>query len=347
MLITGQAAARLATALHVLPHRAALVAMLLSLAGAGATANIAEAYTPPPPSGDSWYWELDPPRAGLAGLPATNTGYPAPGSAHIWDTDLFQDSNTSSGRTLRIPTGASPVVSALHSAGHYSICYVEVGAFQTGYPDNADFARSDYGKRAKRYQLQGYPNEWYFNIAGFKRYVAGEPSTLTGAAVNIARALSKRFGWCALEGHDAVEPDDLDGYTNASATGAKGGGWGLTRADAAGFERWIAYQTHVDGLAVFQKNDPANEAAAAPLFDGVITEECNYYSDPCAGAHGDWNEYLADGKPVLNAEYKQDGETTARFCSADRRWHIWGALFDVNLNGDRTYRVCWNARNRL
>ncbi|MGN6170679.1 MAG: endo alpha-1,4 polygalactosaminidase [Solirubrobacteraceae bacterium] len=170
----------------------------------------------------------------MTGLPATSGPYPRPGSAHIWDTDLFQDSNTSSGRVLRIPTGASPVVKAIHAAGHYSICYVEVGAFQTGYPDNSDFAPADYGNRAKRHQMQGYPNEWWFDIAGFKNYVAGKSSTLAGAAVNIAHSLARRFRWCALEGQDAVEPDDLDGYTNASATGAKGGGWGLTKADSAG-----------------------------------------------------------------------------------------------------------------
>ncbi len=137
-------------------------------------------YRRPPATGDSWFWELAPPRAGLAGLPGTSARYPAPGSAHIWDTDLFQDSNTSHGATLNIPTGRSPVVKAIHAAGHYSICYVEVGAFQTGFPDNADFAPADYGDAARRYQMQGYPNEWYFDIAGFRNYVAGRPGSLTG-----------------------------------------------------------------------------------------------------------------------------------------------------------------------
>jgi hypothetical protein len=176
--------------------------------------------------------------------------------------------------------------------------------------------------------------------------VAGNSTTLEGAAVNIAAGLSKRFAWCKLEGQDAVEPDDLDGYTNASASGAPGGGWGLTQADSAGFERWIAFQVHADGLAVLQKNDPANADADEPLFDGVITEECNYYDDPCAGLGGDWDAYLAAGKPVLDAEYVQDGETTGKFCSDDDSWGIWGALFSVALSG-ATYQVCWNSESQL
>jgi Glycoside-hydrolase family GH114 len=186
-----------------------------------------------PPGHASWYWEIDPPTPGLSGLPATSAAYPAPGSANIWDTDLFQDSNTPG---AGIPTGASPVVSAIHAAGHYSICYVEAGAYQAGMPDGSDFAPADYGSAAKSYRMQGYPDEWWLDVRGF----AGNSATLTGAAVDVAGALAKRFSWCAAEGQDAVEADDLEGYDNASATGAAGGGWGLTRPQAAGFERWIA-----------------------------------------------------------------------------------------------------------
>ncbi|MGD0808732.1 MAG: endo alpha-1,4 polygalactosaminidase [Acidimicrobiales bacterium] len=331
----------------VTPSAAASQHRSLPATGSSQYAKGGSHYKPFPAMADSWYWEIDPPTAGLSGLPSTTGLYPAPGSAHVWDTDLFSDSNTSYGSNLGIPTGPSPVVKALHAAGHYSVCYVEAGAFQTGFPDDADFAKKDYGYGAKRYQMSGYPNEWWFDIAGFKNYVAGKASTLDQVAANIAGGLDDRFKWCALEGQNAVEPDDTDGYTNTSATGAQGGGWGLTQADSAGFERWLAYQAHADGLAVLQKNDPANANVDEPLFDGALSEECNYYADPCAGQGGDWGAYLAAGKPVFNAEYTQDGETTAKFCSADDHWGIWGALFSVGLSGPKSYKVCWNAHNML
>ena len=327
---------------------------LASIAAAGALAFPAAAaasYTPPPASGDSWYWEINASQVGLVGLPATSAAYPNPGSAHIWDTDLFHDSNMSyndsqGNPVLKIPTGPSPVVQAIHAAGHYSICYVEAGSQQLGFPDFSNFAPADYGNKARRYAMKGYPGQWWFDVRGFKNYVAGNPSTLTGAAPNIAAGLGKRFQWCKLSGHDAVEPDDLDGYTNKSASGAPGGGWGLTQAQDAGFERWIAYQVHADGLAVFQKNDTANAPADTPLFDGAISEECNYYQDPCSGSGGDWNTYLSAHKPVLNAEYTEDGETTSQFCSADNGAGIWGALFSSNLDGSY-YKPCWNSHNQL
>src|SRR5580692_3114953 len=137
-----------------------------SAQGQSLTAAGHSRFKPFPATGDSWYWEIDAPAAGLSGLPATSAAYPAPGSAHVWDTDLFSDSNTSSGRHLGIPTGPSPVVRAIHAAGHYSVCYVEAGAFQAGFPDGHDFAKKDYGYAAKRYEMSGYPNEWWFDLAG-------------------------------------------------------------------------------------------------------------------------------------------------------------------------------------
>jgi hypothetical protein len=290
---------------------------------------------PPSLATNQWYWELSPSQPGLAGLPATRASYPNPGSANIWDTDLFQDSNRPN---AGIPTGPSPVVRAIHAAGHYSICYVEVGAYQQGFPDNSHFARADYGGVGDRAsQMQGYANEYWFDLTGFRNYVPGRRGTLSGAATNIAQALDKRFGWCRKEGQDAVEPDDLDGYTNKSTGGQTP--WGMTRADAAGFERWLAYDVHSHGLAVFQKNDGANAPANARTFDGMIIEECNYYNDPCTGAGGDATAYLARHKPVLNAEYTADGETTGKFCSADEAVGIVGALFSVDLDGS-TYQPC-------
>jgi hypothetical protein len=56
--------------------------------------------------------------------------------------------------------------------------------------------------------------------------------------------------------------------------------------------------------------------------------------------------YLESGKPVLNAEYRQDGETASKYCSADDIGG-WGARFSVDLNGPKSYGVFWNARNQL
>lgn len=247
-------------------------------------------------------------------------------------------------------------MTGIHNAGHYSVCYVEAGAYQSGFPDDSNIAAADYGSAAKKYQMQGYSDEWWFDLNGFAGWTASNPTKFPGGtaadqanAANIAAGLDKRFGYCKTEGHDAAEADDLDGYTNKSASGASGGGWGLTQGDSQGFEAWLAYDTHNRGLAWFMKNDTDNAQSAVKAgADAYIIEECNYYKDPCGTktVSGDVTPFLEAGLPVLNAEYTQDGESTLKFCSADNSAGIYGALFNVDLAGG-TYSPCWTSNGSL
>jgi hypothetical protein len=314
---------------------AGLLAAFAITVGAHSHANAATSYALPPAGGNGvtpqWYWQI-----GGGSLPSMTSGTAS--TANIWDTDDFTDA-VSMGSNDE-PNGASTVVSRLHAAGKYSICYVEAGA-QQDEPDAAHFAAADYGSDAMRYQMQGYTGEYWFDTRGFAAYKYGDSnSVLTGAAMNIATGMAQRIAGCKAEGQDAIEPDDLDGYTNPGNTGVAGGGWGLTQQDAQGYEQWLAYTAHSNGLAVFQKNDGANTPVDEQYFDGMIIEECNHYDDPCTGASGDdVNLYVSAHKPVLNAEYTEDGESAAKFCSADENAGITGALFNVDLDG-KTYHTC-------
>ena len=309
-----------------------LVAVIISAACLQQHASTAKAASPAyklPPSGqDQWYWQI-----GGGMLPATTGAYPAAGSANIWDTDDFEDANGMGSNDE--PNGPSSIVSSLHASGKYSICYVEAGA-QQDEPDAAHFAPADYGNSAEQYEMQGWAGEYWFDTRGFAGYHYGDSnSVLTGAAANIAAGMAQRITGCAAEGQDAIEPDDLDGYTNRGDTGVKGGGWGLTQQDAGGYEAWLAFTAHSAGLAIFQKNDTDNISVNEPIYDGAITEECNAYNDPCS----EWRPYLTADKPVLNAEYTDDGESTSKFCSTDETLGVIGALFNVDLNG-KTYQPC-------
>jgi hypothetical protein len=317
---------------------AVLAALMMTLVLAGT----ASAYPRPPHNSATvtvqFDWKISRP---------FTASYVASSTANVMDSDEFEDAAKLGAN--HDPTSATVIVHDMHVANKFAICYVEAGAYQKGFPDDGNFAVTDYGATGsypnqhfnRRYQMDGYPDEYYLNIAGFAGYTPG--ATLTGTAANIATALGQRIAGCHAEGMDGVEPDDLDGYTNDSASGAMGGGWRLTQAEAAGFEQWLAYTAHGDSMAIFQKNDGANTAADYRTFDGMIIEECNAYDDPC-GADGDnVQDYVNAGKPVLNAEYTQDGETTAQFCSADNALGINGSLFSVDLDGS-LYASCTKGR---
>ena len=85
-------------------------------------------------------------------------------------------------------------------------------------------------------------------------------------------------------------------------------------------------------MVVFQKKDPDQSPSLVSPFDGLISEQCNQYSE-CSKYHA----YLTAGKPVLDAEYKNN--LYPGFCSTEPAG-IMGALFNTALNG-RVFKPCW------
>jgi hypothetical protein len=196
-------------------------------------------------------------------------------------------------------------VRALHAAGKRVICYVDVGTWEDYRPDARKFPKSVLGRG------NGWPGERWLDI---RRLSVLEP------------IMSARMRMCRRKGFDALEPDNIDGYTNDT-------GFPLTAGEQLTYDEWVAHEAHSLGLAVFQKNDPEQARELEPYFDGVLDEQCNQYSE-CSS----FRPYLNAGKPVLNAEYDLPKK---RFCAADGRAGIMGAVFSIDLNGSR-FEPCWS-----
>ncbi|WP_238010829.1 endo alpha-1,4 polygalactosaminidase [Dactylosporangium sp. AC04546] len=170
-------------------------------------------------------------------------------------------------------------VAALKGKGRRVICYVNVGAHEDFRADARNFPESVQGKG-----LDGWPGEKWLDV---RRWDVLEP------------LLSARFKTCRDKGFDAVEPDNVDGYSNSS-------GFPLTAADQLTFNRRVADLAHRHGLAVGLKNDVEQARELAPAFDFAVNEECARY-DEC-----DTLKVFVDaGKPVFHVEY--DG-STGSFC---------------------------------
>lgn len=208
----------------------------------------------------------------------------------IYDTDGFE-------------TRASEVA-RLHALGRFVVCYIDVGTWERFRPDAGRFPASVLGRP------NGWPGERWLDI---RRLHVLEP---------IMRA---RFAMCAHKRFDAVEPDNIEAYTNRS-------GFPITARGQLRYDEWIAHTVHGLGLAVLQKNDPGQARALEPYFDGVLDEQCNQYHE-C----GAFKPYLAADKPVLNAEYK--ASLYPGFCASDARLGISGVLYGLSLDG-RLYRPC-------
>jgi hypothetical protein len=195
-------------------------------------------------------------------------------------------------------------VAALHAQGRHVVCYIDVGTAEKFRPDYMEFPASVLGRS------NGWPGEKWLDI---RQLPIIEPIMMA------------RFQMCREKGFDAVEPDNMEGAFNKT-------GFPITPAQQLTYNEWVAEEVHSLGMAVLQKNDGEQSAEQEPIFDGVLTEQCNEYSE-CS----DFDPYLRAGKPVINAEYKLK---TSRFCAADEAAGIIGARFNLALNGKR-FEPCW------
>ena len=136
--------------------------------------------------------------------------------------------------------------------------------------------------------------------------------------------------WCKAKGFDAVEPDNMDTWEEANNGFPPGT---LTVSASNTYDEWVANEVHSLGMAVFQKNDSEEVGTLKSYFDGAVSEQCNQYSE-CSN----FSPYIAENKPVINAEYKG---TTGTFCPKDEALGIVGAKFKLEL-GATGFEPCPN-----
>ncbi|MGW8887340.1 endo alpha-1,4 polygalactosaminidase [Streptomyces sp. NPDC055749] len=189
--------------------------------------------------------------------------------APVYDIDGFENS--------------AAAVADLHSRDRKVICYLSTGAWEEFRPDAGKFPASVLGKG------NGWKGERWLDI---RRTDVLEP------------LMEARIEMCAKKGFDAVEPDNMDAYLNAS-------GFPLTADDQLRYNRLIARIAHRHGLAVGLKNDLDQIPQLEPDFDFAVNEQCAQYEE-CDAV----TPFIEAGKAVFHAEYEVE---PAQFCPESRR----------------------------
>jgi hypothetical protein len=175
----------------------------------------------------------------------------------VYDIDLFD-------------TPAS-TIAALQARGKRVICYFSAGSFEPWREDASTFPESVKGKK-----MDGWDELW-LDVRQLE---------------SLAPIMRARLDLAAQKGCDAVEPDNVDAYSNAS-------GFPLTGADQLAYNRFLADEAHARGLAIGLKNDLEQVRALEPHFDFAVNEECFTY-DECDML----TPFIEAGKAVLGADYE-------------------------------------------
>jgi hypothetical protein len=180
-------------------------------------------------------------------------------------------------------------VRALHQSrrGRVVVCYLDAGTWEQWRPDAGQYPKSLLGGAGQR----------------VGRGTVGRHPAVRGRLGAILRA---RVDMCRSKGFDAVDFDNVDGYTN-------GTGFGLTGADQLRFNRFLAGLAHGAGLLVALKNDPGQISQLRPDFDFAVDEQC--YSGGGCGL----GRFVAAGKPVFDIEYAL---APGKFCPAANRENV-------------------------
>jgi hypothetical protein len=198
---------------------------------------------------------------------------------------------------LDVDDTPASTVAALHAKGRRVLCYVDAGAWEDYRSDAASYPSSVLGKT-----MEGWPNERWLDIRKID---------------TLAPMLRHRLDTCVAKGFDGVDPDNVDGYTNAT-------GFPLTAADQLRFNRWLADEAHARGLAIALKNDGGQVAGLVPYFDAAVVEECVAF-DECSL----YSPFVAAGKPVFDIEYDRP---PSAFCPVAARLHFEIVGKDLDLS---------------
>lgn len=139
-------------------------------------------------------------------------------------------------------------------------------------------------------------DEYVYRIAGFT-------AESRSAAHSLLRQLMLgHMARAAAIGCDALEPDNIDAYSNVKD--------GITAANQYAFNKWLADSAHANAQKILLKNDlaqvadgsegvPAGTAQGlAHLFDGLINEEC-FQFDECEMAQ----PFRDLNKPIFVRQY--------------------------------------------
>jgi hypothetical protein len=232
------------------------------------TAPMAQGASPwVPTPGLHWQYQLQGKlKTNLCAVPSTGGACVRP---QVYDVDLYAPDGT----TLN-----TAGVAAIHGVGAHAVCYVDAGTWENFRPDAG--AYPDYVKGSPN----GWPGEVWLDIRA------------TGVLLPI---IDGRVAKCAAAGFDAVEFDNVDGYTNTT-------GFPLTAADQLTFDQHLASIAHAHGMSVGLKNDLEQLGQLQNTFDFAINEQCAQFQE--CGAYDGWT---AAGKAVVEVEYRA---RPARFC---------------------------------
>ncbi len=263
-----------------------------------------------PPAVVSWHWMIDhaidttnAKDMGLTDPSGNRLNYPEP---EVYDIDGFFNGYDPNKNIVDINGNYNwndpnnDQVAKLHALGKKVICYIDAGVYETYRPDAYKFPTSVIGNADS-----GWDGSYWLDI---------RRTDILGPI------MYARMKMCKDKGFDAIEPDEIDGYSNNP-------GFPLTYADQINYNKFIANMAHSLGMSIGLKGDIDQVKDLHPYFDWTLNEQCFQYNE-CDLLR----PFQNDGKAVLQVEYSVG---TSNFCPTANAANYNSMKMPLNLNGGR------------
>jgi len=208
--------------------------------------------------------------------------------AEVFDVDLFDVS--------------ADTVETLRHGGANVICYFSAGAYEDWRPDAHKFPHDVLGRS------NGWEGEKWLDIRQIDA---------------LGPIMAARMDLCVEKGFDAVEPDNIDGYTNST-------GFDLSAGDQLEYNRFLAELAHARGLSIGLKNDLSQIVDLVTDFDFAVNEQCAQFEE-CA----ELKPFIDAGKAVFHVEYELELD---EFCPITTALKFSSLLKTYEL--DASYETC-------
>lgn len=192
------------------------------------------------------------------------------------------------------------VLRRLKRRGVRLVCYFSAGTYEDFRADSEGFPPSTRGKT-----LEGWPNERWLDVRAIEE---------------LRPVIEARMDTCRRKGFDAVDPDNVDGYTQDS-------GFPITFDDQLRFNRFLAREAHERGLAVGLKNDLGQVPQLVRDFDFQVNEQCFQFNE-CRTLL----PFIRRRKAVFNIEYRK---RPRQFCPTARRYRFSSVFKRLDLKAFR------------
>ncbi|AMQ01847.1 hypothetical protein AY601_5033 [Pedobacter cryoconitis] len=190
-----------------------------------------------------------------------------------WCLDDLKNSDTFTAEVVDVDafTTTAQQVAALHAQGKKVIAYISAGTIEDDRPDINLLPKEVIGQ-----VYPEWPKERWLDIRQREK---------------LRPWLNSRIDRIISKGFDAIEPDNLDSYSNET-------GFDISINDTKLYCDFLIKLAHDKGLGIGQKNVPELSAEYSKKFDWVLTEDAFDQK-----WENDVKPYIAQNKPVFAVEY--------------------------------------------